>query len=151
MKSRLDAMPLFLLSTLFWPICMIHFNFSFQDKNPSSFYGDTPLHLATENNHLEVCRLLINSIEDKNPKIRISSWTPLHLAAQKGRYFFTALLFPSIPFHFLSFHSKIEEWKEIVILKLLFPSTFISILKIAISFHFYCYFLPFRNKRSGRK
>ena len=60
--------------------------------------------------------------------------------------------------YFLPFHSifcpsipKIEEWKEIVILKLLFPSTFILILKIAISFHFYCYFLPFRNKRSGRK
>merc|ERR1712051_539325 len=56
---------------------------------------------------------------------------------------FHSILYPSIP--------KIEEWKDIVILKLLFPSTFILILKIAISFQFYCYFLPFRNKRSGRK
>ena len=37
---------------------------------------------------------------------------------------------------------KIEEWKEIAILKLLFPSTFILILEIAIYFHFDCYFLP---------
>ena len=38
---------------------------------------------------------------------------------------------------------KIEEWKEIAILKLLFPSTFMLILEIAISFHFDRYFLPF--------
>ena len=50
-----------------------------------------------------------------------------------------------LPFHsiFFPIFPKIEEWKEIAILKLLFPSTFISILEIAIPFHFDCYFLPF--------
>ena len=52
--------------------------------------------------------------------------------------------------YFLPFHSifspifpKIEEWKEIAILKVLLPSTLILILEITISFHFDCYFLPF--------
>ena len=50
-----------------------------------------------------------------------------------------------LPFHsiFFPIFPKIEEWKEIAILKVLFPSTFILILEITISFHFDCYFLPF--------
>ena len=50
--------------------------------------------------------------------------------------------------YFLPFHSilfpifpKLEEWKEIAISKLLFPSIFLLILRIAIPFHFDCYFL----------
>ena len=77
------------------------------------------------------------------------------------------LLFPSVPFHsilvfsklkiaiFFHFHcsflpllnlSKNKEWKEIAILKLLFPSTFLLVSKIAISFHSDCYFLLLRKK-----
>merc|ERR1712051_722464 len=50
-----------------------------------------------------------------------------------------------LPFHsiFFPIFPKIEEWKEIAILKVLFPSTFILILEITISFHFDCYFLQF--------
>ena len=76
-------------------------------------------------------------------------------------HFHSILVFPklkiAISFHFDRYFlpllnlSKNEEWKEIAILELLFPSTFFLILIIAISFHFYCYFLPFRNVRSGRK
>ena len=83
-------------------------------------------------------RLNKNDVNEETEKVVLGVW-------YRRCYFlpFHSIFCPSIP--------KIEEWKEIVILKLLFPSTFILILKIAISFHFYCYFLPFRNKRSGRK
>ena len=61
-------------------------------------------------------------------------------------HYHSILVFPklkiAISFHFHCYFlpllnlSKNEEWKEIAILKLLFPSTFLLILIIAISFYF---------------
>ena len=45
--------------------------------------GTTPLHLAAENGHLVVCRLIITIAEEKNPK-DIFQNTPLHYAAKSG-------------------------------------------------------------------
>ena len=38
------------------------------DKNPKSEDGTTPLHFAAQVGHKEVCRLIIDSVMDKNPK-----------------------------------------------------------------------------------
>ena len=74
--------------------------------------------------------------------IYYSVWSP-NMKFAKLRSAFRRCYF--LPFHFFPHFSKIA------ILKLLFSSTFVLILKIAIPFHFDCYFLPVRNKRSGRK
>jgi hypothetical protein len=65
-------------------------------------------------------------------------------------FFFTIQYTKNRHCYFLPFHSIFspifpikEEWKEVANLKLLFPSTFLLIWKIAITFYFDCYFLPF--------
>ena len=45
--------------------------------------GQTPLHSAAQNGHLEVCRLIMNNVIDRNPKDQ-RGVTPLHLAAYGG-------------------------------------------------------------------
>ena len=49
------------------------------DKNPAADYdGLTPLHLAAQKGHLDVCKLIIPNIENRNPG---SKWsTPKDLA-----------------------------------------------------------------------
>merc|ERR1712038_135966 len=47
----------------------------------------TPLHEAAKNGHLEICKLIMDTIDDKNPAIRTrrkDGWTPLHEAAENG-------------------------------------------------------------------
>ena len=41
----------------------------------------TPLHLAAQNGHLNICEYISEMIEDKNPKISIVEITPLHEGA----------------------------------------------------------------------
>ena len=54
------------------------------DPNPTSnARGKTPLHYAAEEGHLEVCQLLLERCEDKNPADG-DGWTPLHEAADGG-------------------------------------------------------------------
>ena len=43
----------------------------------------TPLHLAAKYGHLDICKLLMKYIEDKNPP-NIVYVTPLHMAVLKG-------------------------------------------------------------------
>ena len=38
------------------------------NKNPKDNLGDTPLHLASNKGHLQVCKLLMKNLTDKNPK-----------------------------------------------------------------------------------
>ena len=51
-------------------------------KNPADRYGDTPLHFAAQEGHLEICSLIIENISDRNPFSR--GRTPLHYAAAQG-------------------------------------------------------------------
>ena len=46
--------------------------------------GFTPLHLAARYGYLNVCRLIIEKVEDKNPADS-NGWTPLHWAAMTGQ------------------------------------------------------------------
>ena len=43
----------------------------------------TPLHLVAETGNFDICKYIIDSVEDKNPKDFLD-WTPLHWAAQEG-------------------------------------------------------------------
>ena len=57
------------------------------DKNPQNHYGQTPLHFAAKAGQLEICRLIIDSVADKNPGYvngQTPYWTPLHEAAKSG-------------------------------------------------------------------
>ena len=40
-----------------------------KDKNPMDQDRSTPLHLAAENGHEQICRLIMNAVLDKNPKV----------------------------------------------------------------------------------
>ena len=54
-----------------------------EDKNPANIDGITPLSVAAQNGHFEVCQLIIQNVEDKNPANKIGD-TPLHYAAENG-------------------------------------------------------------------
>ena len=40
-----------------------------EDKNPKVKGGWTPLHFAAQNGHLVVYLLIMDAVEDKNPKV----------------------------------------------------------------------------------
>ena len=64
----------------------LNFMSHLKDKNPRDYDGRTPLYLAAQNGHLEVCRLIIENIEDpelKNPHNNYGR-TPLDAAASSG-------------------------------------------------------------------
>ena len=46
--------------------------------------GSTPLHFAAQNGHLEVCKLIMDNITDKNPA-NVEGEMPFHFAAKKGQ------------------------------------------------------------------
>ena len=54
------------------------------DKNPANTDGYTPLHSAAENGHVELCRLIMDVIDDIFPKTKRNKTTPLHLATREG-------------------------------------------------------------------
>ena len=57
---------------------------NFSDKNPATeAKGWTPLHCAAKSGHLDVCKLIMDYLVDKNPKDKHGT-TPLHFAAQKS-------------------------------------------------------------------
>ena len=55
------------------------FKFMTDRKNVS------PLHIAVQNGHFEICRLIIEKVENKNPTDDYG-WTPFHFAARYGFY-----------------------------------------------------------------
>ena len=56
-----------------------------EDKNPLTDLGrdQSPLHFAAGCGHLEVCKLILQHVQNKNPEAR-NGRTPLHSAAQLG-------------------------------------------------------------------
>ena len=59
-----------------------------EDKNPftclqTATFGGSPLHVAATYGHLEVCKLILQHVQNKNPAAS-NGWTPLHSAAQMG-------------------------------------------------------------------
>ena len=53
--------------------------------NPKDDKGETPLHWAAANGHMNVCEFILEHIHmDKNPKDKLRWQTPLHLAVRKG-------------------------------------------------------------------
>ena len=58
------------------------------EKNPETNRYDkkrTPLHLASERGHMEICKFIMGNLIDKNPKSTDDGWTPLHCAASRGQ------------------------------------------------------------------
>ena len=54
------------------------------DKNPiHPRFGNTPLHEAAENNRFEVCKVILNGIQDWNPRDNYGK-TPYDYAKEKG-------------------------------------------------------------------
>ena len=66
-----------------------------QDKNPKNA-GRTPLYFAAEHGHLSICQLIIEKIEDKNPKGSTFGWTPLHCAALNGHFAICKLIMDNV-------------------------------------------------------
>ena len=76
---------------------------SVQNKNPGDINSDTPLHEAAECGHLEICKLIIESVQIKNLGIQLieentkickstienpmnnAGFTPLDLAKDSGK------------------------------------------------------------------
>ena len=45
--------------------------------------GETSLHWAAENGHKQICKMIMDEINDKNPSGQFGK-TPLHRAVQNG-------------------------------------------------------------------
>ena len=58
----------------------VHYETKQKEKNEE---GWTPLHKAAEEGKDSKCKLIMDNVEDKNPKDDFG-WTPLHLAAWEG-------------------------------------------------------------------
>ena len=56
-----------------------------QYKNPVDENGNTPLHLAAENGHYNICKGILDEVCHKNPK-NLSENTPLHMAQKAGHH-----------------------------------------------------------------
>merc|ERR1712113_181660 len=71
-----------------------------------SWFRETPLHAAAKNDHLAVCKLIIESAIEKNPKDSFGR-TPLHLAAMHGRFEICQLILDQI-----DNKSPVDNWKR---------------------------------------
>ena len=67
-------------------------------KNPAKDDGATPLHLAALNDrkgHFEICKLIVENVEDKNPAAKDGS-TPRYIAAKRGHFDIHKLILKSM-------------------------------------------------------
>ena len=109
------------------------------DVNPKcNGDGCTPLHTAAIHGHLEICKLLIDNVDDKSPTLYsgwtpldktpylYNGWTPLHLAAQEGHLEVCKLLMESLdnknpgsnngttPLHQAAIKGHLDVYKQII-------------------------------------
>ena len=52
------------------------------NKNPANNRGFTPLYVAAENGHIEVCKLIIENMVGEKNLTGPNGFTPIHLAVQ---------------------------------------------------------------------
>ena len=71
--------------------------------NPGDNYGYTPLHHAAEKNQLEVCKFIIEKVDNKNPAVNNDGLTPLndgrtplHIAANNGFFEICKLIIANV-------------------------------------------------------
>ena len=57
--------------------------------------GWTPLHEAAWKGHLSVCQLIVDNVDDKNPK-NDNGKTPLHLASENGHSLVVQLILENV-------------------------------------------------------
>ena len=67
----------------------------FKDINPANNYGETPLHCATKNGHLDICKFIIKNVTLKNPADKLG-FTPLHYAAMMDELEIYKLIAPNV-------------------------------------------------------
>jgi len=60
------------------------------NNNPANDFGITPLHVASEKGHLQVCKLILEPMIDKDSKFEhprnLFGDTPTHFSAQNGHF-----------------------------------------------------------------
>ena len=52
-------------------------------RNPERVDGTTPFHFAAKLGHIDICKIIVENIENKHPKDKMGN-TPLMLAAENG-------------------------------------------------------------------
>ena len=73
----------FFLVWIYLDICrLIKYKVDMDKRNPGNQDGSTPLHLASSQGHEEICRLIMERVDDKNPADNRGR-TPLHEAARR--------------------------------------------------------------------
>merc|ERR1712029_847388 len=100
---------------------------SVTDKNPEDANGETPLHYAAQRGHVEVYRLIMNYVQDKNPASPQGGFTPLHSAASGGHLGVCRLIMNSVkdkspktfgdemtPLHFAAIQGHLETCRFII-------------------------------------
>ena len=61
-------------------------------KNIKDDFGRTPLHVAVEYRHFNICQFICENVKEKNPRC-MDGKTPLHLAAINGHLDICKFLF----------------------------------------------------------
>ena len=79
--------------------------------NETDEYGYTGLHMASENGHLEVVKLLVAEKAGLDKLVFESYLTPLHLALSKVGAFFTIIIKPEKKLTLLNVQLKIINQK----------------------------------------
>ena len=67
------------------------------DKNPPSNNGTTPLYIAAQMGFYDICKFIIDNVNEKNPANH-DGFTPLHVAALHGHLEICKLIIDSLVF-----------------------------------------------------